>query len=638
MCGLTGFVSFTDGVIDGETLARMTRSLAHRGPNDSGCVVLGTPDVSPTLWRDTDAGAARRRGPVGLGHRRLSIIDLSDAGRQPMTTADGGVWLVFNGEIYNYVELRSELMSLGHRFHTATDTEVVLLAYRNWGSECFRRFNGMWAIALYDERTRELILSRDRFGEKPLYYYRAPSFVAFASEIKALFQHPRVPKAVNERKVAAYAGGHYRYVDDDCESFFEGIEQVPSGSFMACTRDGHMLTERYWSLDPEKLPPPESDERDIVARFRDLLDDAVRIRLRSDVPVGCMLSGGLDSGSIASLAHRRYAPLHCFSGVTGRGYFDESEYIDALVGHTGVDHVYVYPQPAALIETVREMLAFHDEPICTVTWFANYLLTREVAKSRIPVILTGHGGDELLAGYWDHYHHFFADLRERASDAAEVAAWNANHNRGPDEYAREADYIARSTTDPSVAVGRYMKYQNYLAPRLHASRVARDHDAPFRGHLSRRLYIEMFQETIPPSLRAEDRNMMAFSIENRVPLLDYRLAEFCFALENGYKIRGGLGKWLLREAMCGVLPEKVRARKDKTGFNAPLGEWIRGENRAEFEALLARVDYVNSEVYDIDEVRALFRRHLAGEEHYMFFWQYLNLNLWFDGVVNQLRT
>ncbi|MBU4490835.1 MAG: asparagine synthase (glutamine-hydrolyzing) [Euryarchaeota archaeon] len=634
MCGITGFVSFrADALIDGHLLQRMTKSLAHRGPNDSGCVLIDRLTRKTSLFSDSEDyfNGNFDNGHIGLGHRRLSILDLSSRGRQPMQGAGGKVWLAFNGEIYNYLEIKEELKRLDHTFISSTDTEVLLKSYLQWGVECFKRFNGTWGVAIYDMRDETLVLSRDRFGKKPLYYYKDNSKILFASEVKALLKHPEIEAKVNEQKVINYAGRHYRYVDNDNESYFKDILQVPPSSYIVFNSKGKNNEKRYWQLTEQPLLSGKYTEKDIVEEFRTLLTDAVKIRLRSDVPVGSMLSGGMDSSSITCLAMENNCRIRAFSGVTGDGYYDESEYIDALVRQIGIDHSYVYPRAEDLFHTLEEMLFYHDEPICTVTWYCNYLITKEIAKHNIPVILTGHGGDELLAGYWDHYHYYFAELRASGvGDVEEVTRWQQNHQRPWEEYERERGYVERLRCDKSIELPKHSRYLECLSPELLKHDDKRLLVSPFRENLSRRLYLELMYETIPPSLRAEDRNMMAFSIENRVPLLDYRLVEFCFNLDSSKKIRNGLGKWLLREAMKGILPEKIRTRKDKTGFNAPFDQWIRNENRAEIEALIHRKSMTNEIIYRQDAVKALYEEHLSGANHYMFFWQYINLNIWME--------
>ena len=624
MCGIAGIFNVSGPPVRFGDIDRMTSALAHRGPDDRGTVVfdLGKGTAS------ADSLGRVSEGDAAFGFRRLSIIDLSPKGHQPMTNREGSVWMVFNGEIYNYVELRRELEDLGHSFASTSDSEVALKSFIAWGPGCFSRFNGAWAIAFLDLSDGRLILSRDRFGKKPLYYHAGSGAFVFASEIKALFRHPSVPRAMNRRKVDNYAARHYRYVDNDEESFFEGIYSVPKSSYMVIERDGRRAVSSYWTLTPASLDGV--DEPELVERFRDLLTDAVRIRLRSDVPVGLLLSGGLDSGSIAVLAAAQNANVTVVSGVTGDGSaYDESEYINEVIRVTGLASRVVRPRPAPLVETLREMLSYHDEPVCTSTWYSLYLMAQEVAEQGIKVVLTGHGGDELVAGYWDHYHYNFYDLRRATGcDSAERAAWMSVHGRDPGEYDREKVRIEASVSDRRTEAAALTRYADTLGPETRAALNEPLAVSPIAGELSRRLYLELMNETVPASLRAEDRNTMAHSVENRVPFLYYRLAEFSFGLCNHFKIRNGLGKWVLREAMRGLLPEKVRMRCDKTGHNVPAEAWFRGELKTLLDQTISENRPLNRTIYDAAALRRRFDEHQRGANHAMFFWQYLNLALW----------
>ena len=549
-----------------------------------------------------------------------------------MISANKQLAISFNGEIYNYIELREELKNAGCIFSTQTDTEVILQAYQRWGLDCFSRFNGMWALAIYDLKQNQLVLSRDRYGKKPLYYYKDSEKIIFASEIKSLLKFPGIPKKPNKRKLVNYCFRHYRYVDNDCESFFEGIMQVPKAEWMKIHSDGSIQKDIFWELEPILHYPPQKKEKEIIEEFMHLFGQAVELRMRSDVPVGAFLSGGMDSTSLVSIASKMNPNFQTISGVTGKGYYDESEYIKEVVEFTGVSSEFVYPKPKSLFPTILEMLTFHDEPICTVTWYSMYLMVKETSKYDISVILTGHGGDELLAGYWDHYHYHFNDLRASGDgDRQELEAWQKNHRRPIAEYHDFRDKISKAIDHRLYEVEKFSCYLDCLSPQLReietVDSTVYDVEAP--SELSRRMYLEMMYETIPASLRAEDRNFMAYSMENRVPFLDHRLAELCFNVDNRLKIKDGLGKYLLREGTKGILPEEVRNRKDKVGHNLPADEWFREANRKDIEELISKNNFVNSEIYDVGKVKEVFVDHLNGKNHYMFLWQYVNVHLWY---------
>ena len=633
MCGITGIVKLTSdhSPFDGSVITNMTNSLRHRGPNDMGVVCfLGSETIH---YYQNDPSFKDKKFEMLFGHRRLSILDLSSDGKQPMADQTESVWLTFNGEIYNFIELRTELKSKGYVFKTSTDTEVIIYSYLEWGIGCFSRFNGMWALAIYDKRSGDVVLSRDRTGKKPLYYSIFKGNLIFASEIKAFKNIPDFHLKANKRKVINYAARHYRYVDNDTESFFDGIYQVPKSSYMVVNKGGSIHTDKYWELSTKITNADISDE-EAVHRFKELFIDAVRLRLRSDVPLAMNLSGGLDSTSITCTAAKELGVnVRTFSGVTGGGRFDESEYIDEVVQDVGAEHTYFYPETSDLVPTISRMLAYHDEPICTVTWYSLFQISEKISQAGIPVVLTGHGGDELLGGYWDHYHQNLFDLKKNGHEDEylnEKNAWLNNHSRDPHEINEFAELISTRYRDKKKEIEHFSKYLDvinkdsldYICDQSPAG-CYKD------GVLQRRLYLELLHETVPASLRAEDRNTMAFSVESRIPFLDYRLIEFAFSLPNKFKVRNGLGKWLLRESMKGILPEKVRTRKEKAGFVAPASEWFREANRKDIEELISKNNFVNSEIYDVGKVKEVFVDHLNGKNHYMFLWQYVNVHLWY---------
>ena len=631
MCGIAGAYHFSPLPFSPEILERMTLSIAHRGPDDFGHVLFDRQRGAHT-WTTETAPCGETR--VGLGNRRLKIIDLSTAAHQPMTNDTRTLWLTYNGEIYNYLELRGELVLKGYSFKSHTDSEVILHAYSEWGTDCFKRFNGMWALALYDLRDGSLLLSRDRWGVKPLYVYRDSKSLVFGSEIKALLCHPWVPRRPNYRTIYNYVGRHYRCVDGSRATFYEGIENLPPAHFWKVLPDGRMTEQCYWTLDPTRQDQPASD-REALEHFRGLFEDAVRLRLRSDVPIATMLSGGLDSSIVTCVAAKLSgSPITTFSARYVEPEFDEGPYIEATVKYVGADSRLIYPKAGDLLDTLNGMLAFHDEPICTVTWFAHWLVVKEVAGRGFPVLLNGHAGDELFAGYWDHYLYNFADL-ERADPArfaSEFEAWLRNHGRLPDEYARLKVRLATLEAGTLHEADQFADYSNAVSKDFgvqYAGVEPRPNPFAGRERLTSRLYQELVWETVPATLRPEDRNSMAFSIETRSPFLDYRLAEFAFALPNQFKIRNGLGKWILREAMKGILPESVRRRRDKQGFNAPTMHWFRGQNREMVREVLSSRSLADRGILEAKQVLRLFNEHVEGKaNHYMAIWQWLNLELW----------
>ena len=625
MCGLTGFfLKVRPSYNPINTIQRMTDLLAHRGPDHD--------DIARLDWTVTGNSATS----AYLGHRRLKIQDLSQDSNQPYFNKDRSKCMVYNGEIYNFCELRSELKSMGWEFETHGDTEVVLSAYEAWGEECFERFNGMWALCIVDTPKKTAILSRDRMGEKPLYYYSDDSVFVFGSEIKSILAHPAVPAAPNLERIYRYISTSYRYGDIFPDSFFEGIFQIPSGCYLSYDLNSKPTIQRYWSLSASKLM--DEDPQYLTRQFLELFTDSVRLRLRSDTPVGSMLSGGLDSTSVTSVARKILnIPVQSFSGIMSNepGAFNEGKYIESVSSFTGISTTYIQPEPTELVDTVKEMIEYFDEPICTVTWYAAFLLCRNVSAQSIPVILNGHGGDEIMAGYWDHYQYYFFDLQESGDTKirkSEIKHWFENHHRNPKEIQQHEAYWHGFISGKLKEIDRFPNYQNLFSPRFpsHLKRPI-NLNSPFQSSLTRRLFLELFHETTPAILKAEDRSTMAHSIESRTPFLDHRLVEFCFSLPSSLKIQDGMGKWILRNSMKGILPEDVRMRKEKVGFNAPSHTWFRKESRMKLKRLLSSKEFRSRGLLRSENVLRIFDDHLANRaNHQMVLWQILNLELWFQ--------
>jgi len=435
VCGITGFVLLQPGERlvseDFASIRAMTATLRHRGPDDAGFVtgnwqtsiaVAGfgadTPceiresafSFSPHTSLETLASEPIEHGyNFALDHRRLAILDLSAAGHQPMAAADGGIWLVHNGEIYNFEEIRSELVALGHRFVSRTDTEVIIAAYAQWGEGCLSRFNGMWAFVLLDLRARRLFCSRDRFGEKPFFYYLDREVFAFSSEIKGLLQSHRVSRTLNEQTIFEYLTTGK--TDRRSSTFFSNIAQLRGGEALIVSLASTLAPpqpRRYWDIDP--TIPPAISRRAACADFRDLLEDSIRLRLMSDVPLGACLSGGLDSSSIVCLADRMRPKINTFSSRYKDSPHDEGEYIDAVLEKTSVTPHFTYPSVADLIEDVESLVYHQDEPFGSLSIFAQWSVFKLVRETGVVVTLDGQGPDEMLGGYHAAFPLFMAGL------------------------------------------------------------------------------------------------------------------------------------------------------------------------------------------------------------------------------------
>jgi asparagine synthase (glutamine-hydrolysing) len=602
MCGIAGFLDARQRVTTSQIRA-MTDRLRHRGPNAEGFLLVNTRNNQTWLGEGTMPDAAF---DLALGHRRLSILDLSDAGKQPMASASGKHWLIFNGEIYNYVELREDLRQLGHAFRSGTDTEVLLAAYSEWGIACLQRLNGMWAFALWDSDKHELLLVRDRMGVKPLYYAHGPDSFVFGSEIKALLAHPSVPRRPNPAIVYDFLS--LRLADHTDETFYEGIYRLPAAHYLVVRPGQQPRLQRYWDVEPvfvENASPAE--EQAAIDRFAELFEDAVRIRLRSDVPIGTCLSGGVDSSSIVVTANRlMFDELHLdrhlvgdrqrtFSACFEDPRFDERRFIDKVIETTGASSHRVFPSGQKLWEELPALVAQMDEPFHSTSQYSQYNVMRLVRESGVTVTLDGQGADELMAGYPTYHSVMLATLLRTGhllgSAREAVSTWRmSGRGRSGAELLLRTAYAllpAALTTPLRTAVAPY--FTSYSAegrslqvihPKLNAqfadrrsdwlaARSATMHDLP------KRLYDDVFRFSLPCLLRYADRNSMAFSIESRMPLLDYRLVEHVFTLPLTMTVRGGWTKWVFRRAMEGRLPPDIQWRKDKMGFVTPEGLWLR---------------------------------------------------------------
>jgi asparagine synthase (glutamine-hydrolysing) len=600
MCGLVGIVDLREPP-DRDTVEGWLDELAHRGPNGRGVLA---------------------EDGVCLGHLRLAIIDLSDAGLQPMADETGRLHLLHNGEIYNYIELRADLEAKGHRFRTATDTEVMLAAYREWGERCVDRFNGMWAFVLWDSERRTLFASRDRFGVKPLYYRVDGGRLAFASE-PWILRGPQ-PRA-NLPAVRDYL--EQGWLDHDAETFFAGVRRLPPAHNLRFGPEG-LRIERYWQLQPHDPPA------DPAGAVRELFLDAVRLQLRSDVPVGTALSGGIDSSAIAvavaAHGHERQKTVTAFFEDTG---FDERPYARAVVEQTGAEAHWVSFTAEELIGNLPAIVRAQGEPFGSTSIAAGWHVMREAGRAGLTVMLDGQGGDELFAGYRAAYGYRLADLLARGEVVElgrELGAFWSRHGSSP---VAAVGVLARPFLPERLgaAARARLKGSSALAhPDVRALSRARDANGyPFPDRLRRHLAQTLSRRGLPELLRYEDRNSMAHSIEARVPFLDHRLVELAYSLDGAQLIARGETKAVLRRALADLLPPAVRDRRDKLGFVTPEERFMRealGELAAE---TFASAELRARGLVDPAAAQERLQRHRGGDVTAgMELWRALNVELW----------
>lgn len=620
MCGIAGLVAGRR--INPAALDRMAQIQAHRGPDEEN------------RWLSPD-------GRVGFAHRRLSIIDLSPGGRQPMRHASGDVVICYNGEIYNYLELASRLRAEGATFSSQSDTEVLIEAYRRWGDRFLSELNGMFAFALYDARRRRLICARDRYGEKPFLYLARSDLFAFASEYKALLSLDVADEAIDASRALRFLVRGSDGLDDERQTVFAGVSQLLPGECLTVDLDSLRVTvARYWTLTPDgdaaRLDLPEA-----AARLKSLLADSVRLRLRSDVPVGSCLSGGLDSGSIVCLARAEVgagADYHAFSGRFPGTDADEGPYIEALASAAGVVLHEIQPRPERLLEELPAFVWHNELPVGSGSQYAQWCVFRLARQSGVVVLLDGQGGDELLGGYEQYFRAF---VGEPGVAAGERAAIRARYPRAlptmaeaiktalPAELRRLVAHWSGQGSDVALGLAPEIAGQVGSAPPFDTGAL--------RG-LKAALFRESFHTVLPTLLRYGDRNSMAHSLEVRLPFCDHRLAEFVFGLPSSYLMGDAQTKRLLREAMRGVLPEAVRARWGKQGFVPPQDAWMQDSLLGAVEAIIEDGAFAQRGWWNVSWWRRAAARFRAGERHLAAsLWKVLIAEAWQRQFVERVR-
>ena len=552
MCGIAGFIG--NGEIPRERLESCLRLMHHRGPDHQ----------EHRRWTTADSRN------VYLLHSRLNIIDLDHRADQPFHV--NGKWMAFNGELYNYLELKAELAQRGHLFTTASDTEVLLRTIDEFGAAGLDRCEGMWAFAVFDEADGSLTLCRDRFGEKPLFLLRTADGLYFGSEIKFIRELLGQPLEVNYDQLRRFWVNGYKALYKKPETFFKGITELPSGSVLKVSRDGSGTPAPYWNFDCR--PKETLSFEDAVSRVRELLIESVKLRLRSDVPLAFCMSGGVDSNALISIAKRVFDyDVHGFTIVSDDDRYNETDLVDQAVRELDIKHTAIPTQTEYFLPQLRALVRQHDAPVFTITYYAHWLLERSIAEHGYKISISGTAADELFSGYYDHhlfYLHAVKDDRTLYEEA--VRNWEKHVKpvvrnpflRDPEAFVREPD----------------QRQHIYLGADEFRKFLVRDWHEPFAeaeytGELMRnRMLNGLFNEATPVILHEEDLNAMYFSIENRSPFLDRRLFEFTLQIPSRHLIRDGRAKAVLREALRGIAPGFIVDNRVKVGFNAPIHSFL----------------------------------------------------------------
>lgn len=599
MCGIAGYLGTDMKVLAG--VKTMTDIIAHRGPDGAGLLYVGKEHrLDPKGLSPVDGDF------LAMGHRRLSIIDTTASGHQPMAFKGGRVWISYNGEIYNYIEVREELRAAGYAFSSESDTEVLLRAYEVWGTDCFRRFNGMWALAIWDGTRRKLILSRDRFGEKPLFYRIDRGSLLFASEIKAILAAtPEVNFRPNLDVVLPYL--KFGVVNHTDNTFFSGIRSVPAATYVEVDVDdttkidiSSLQFKTYWSFGSDDVG---LSEESAIQEFRRLFARSISMRMRSDVLVGACLSGGLDSSSIVSEAASQLSTasrFKVFNAGAVDARFDESRYAKLVAEHAGVALVGVQPTSNDFFSNLDKLIWHQEEPFTSASIFAQWELMRTAKENGVTVVLDGQGADEILCGYKKFYFFLFKELLTDGqwwSAVRELVGALLYGDRGLLGLLNAHRYLPRFLQKPnasleSILLPQYVKKWKSCRLGLSKGRSLRE-----------RQEADLREWSLPSLLRYEDRNSMAWAIEARVPFLDHELTEFSLGLPAQMKIRCGRNKVILRKSMKKMLPREISERRDKMGFVTPQVEWLRTDELGAFADELENPHAAVSELMDVVALR-----------------------------------
>lgn len=640
MCGINGAVNWADG----ETLSRMNTIQAHRGPDDQGTWETVLPDGSR----------------VGLGSRRLAILDLSAAGHMPMHSPDGHLTIVYNGEVYNYPQLRRELESKGYRFRSDSDTEAVLYLYKEYGPESVRRLNGMFAFAIWDGERRQLFLARDHFGIKPLYYCHRGDRFAFASEIKSLLEISDMPRRVNLQALNRYLT--FLWVPDPL-TMFDEILKLPAGHY-GIYRDSRFEITQYWDLEfPKNDYQFKVNEEELAEQLRTRFVDSVKSQLLSDVPLGAFLSAGLDSSSIvAAMAQSGASPIRTYTIAFPDKYrkgeltLDDTEVARRTANHFGCEHTEIIVEPD-VVDLLPKLVWHMDEPVADPAGITAYLVNREARKT-VTVLLSGVGGDELFAGYRKHIAHGLAQQYQRIPALLRhnlieplVLALPAMRGTSAKGYVRLAKKMARSgslsSRDRFLMDSTYITENQKAALYQASTRKHINGDHPWSRHnyyfeqvegadfLNQMLYLDTKAFMVSLNLNYNDKMSMASSVEVRVPFLDWELAEWvAWNVPPNLKLHKKTTKHILREAMRPLLPPEVLEQK-KAGFGAPADYWLANDLREMVDDLLGEGRIKERGLFNATAVRRLVEEHRAGREDWSLqVWQFLTLELWMQAFID----
>lgn len=599
MCGIAGIISKNNSVSLKETIFAMSQAIKHRGPDGEGFAFFSQTNSTPVYSNETpqiNRGSktflfnpktslqnVELNYDVVFAHRRLSIIDLSESGHQPMCDTQSDYWITFNGEVYNYIELREELKNKGHVFVTQTDTEVVLEAYKEWGFECLQKFNGMFAFALLDKKNNQLFCARDRVGVKPFYYSNTNSAFAFASEYKAFIKSKLISFEINESQQFDFiVNGNLENTE---QSLFKGINELKPSHYLVYNFSTHTFKiSKYYNL-PEKIPNTKN-ESEIIQSIEEKLVNAINLRLRSDVEVGSCLSGGLDSSIIAGVV-KHLQPnkqMKLFTAVFPNESFDETNYAKQVSDFVGGNWKTVSPTADEFFRDIEELNYYQDLPVWSTSTYSQHRVMKLASENNIKVVLDGQGADELFGGY---AHHFMALWKENLGFGT-LKQMNDAKQTIPKAYKLFGKVLLKDALRLSVNYSEYFNSDK--------NQYGKSKNEKLANSLNQQLQND-YHGRLKSYLKCEDRCSMAFGIESRVPFADdVELVDYLFSIQGNKKIKQGVSKYLLREASKNYIPNQIYARRDKIGFDTPVLKWLLPHKNHVINCIQSELDFVNINV------------------------------------------
>lgn len=596
MCGIAGIISKTNTVSLKDTVFAMSQAIKHRGPDGEGFAFFSETKSMPVYSNETPqinkGNSSFLFNPfnsihniddnfnLALAHRRLSIIDLSEAGHQPMCDTSGDFWIVFNGEIFNYLELKEDLKNKGHIFVTNTDTEVVLASYKEWGFECLQKFNGMFAFALYDKKNNQMFCARDRVGVKPFYYSNTNDSFSFASEYKAFIKSKLVKFEINETQQFDFIVN--ANLENTEQSLFNGISELKPSHYLVYNLRSHSFKlTNYYSLSKQLLN--SKGEAEIIQEVEAKLVRAIQLRLRSDVEVGSCLSGGLDSSIIAGVV-KHLLPnkqMKLFTAVFPNETFDETNYAKLVANHVNGNWQTVSPTGDEFFRDIETLNYFQDLPVWSTSTYAQHRVMQLAFENNVKVVLDGQGADELFAGY---SHHYMALWKENLGFKTLSQIKEAQQTI-PNAYQLFGKQLIKD------AFGLSIDYSNYFVPGKKT--FGKSKNEKLASTLNEQLSID-YNGKLKSFLKCEDRCSMAFGIESRVPFADdVELVNYIFSVEGNRKIKNGISKHLLREATKQYIPQQIYNRKDKIGFESPIQKWLLPNKKQIIDTINHQLNFVN---------------------------------------------